>query len=257
MSTCTYSVDDKGIAVMEINNPPMNALGSSVILDLEKAINDVIADEKARVVIFTGAGAAFIAGADLKEVAQSTPEGSVDYLAKGQAVFSLIENCDKPFIAAINGFCLGGGLEFAMACHMRIADENAKLGLPEVSLGMMPGFGGTQRAPRLAGKARALELILSSNMIDANTAAQYGFVNRTVPAGTVMEEATKLAKAIALKGRPAVKAVFKVINEGLKMPIDKGQELERNLVGELRKTENNKEGIAAFLEKRKPVPMDN
>ncbi len=257
MSTCTYTVNDKGIAVMTINNPPMNALAGSVIQDIKKAVEDAIADDSARVVIFTGEGAAFIAGADLKEVAQSTPEESVDYLAKGQEVFSIIENCDKPFIAAINGFCLGGGLEFAMACHMRLADEKAKFGLPESSLGMMPGFGGTQRAPKLAGKARALEVILSADMISADRAAQYGLINRAVPAGTVMEEAMKLAGSIARKGRPAVKAIFKVINEGLEMPMDKGQELERNLVGELRKTENNKEGITAFLEKRKPATMDN
>jgi len=251
-------VEDNGIAIMTIDNPPMNALSSPVLGDIKTAVEKAIADDSVRVVVFTGAGRAFIAGADIKEVESLTKQqqGST-YLENGQEVFNTIESADKPFIAAINGFALGGGMELALACHMRIADETAQLGLPEIKLGIIPGYAGTQRTPRLIGSARALELILSANFITGVQAAEYGLVNRTAPKGTAVDEAKKLALAIALKGRPAIKTAMKVVREGMQMDLMSAQKYERDEFGLLCETENKTEGVLAFLEKREPQAKDN
>jgi enoyl-CoA hydratase/carnithine racemase len=257
MSACTYTTDANGIAEMVISNPPMNALSTPVIKDITETVKKALADDAVRVVVFTGAGRAFIAGADITEVEglNEARQGS-DYLIKGQEMCNLIENADKPFIAAINGFALGGGLEFALACHIRIADETAQLGLPEIKLGIMPGYAGTQRTPRLIGKARALELILSANFISGTEAASYGLVNRAVPKGESAAKAKELALAIAKKGRPAVKAAMTAVREGMKMDLDAAQKFERDTFGTLCETENKREGVAAFLGKREPEAKD-
>lgn len=258
MSICDYTVDQWGVALMKINNPPMNALSTEVINAVKDTVNRVLEDSEARVVVFTGEGRAFIAGADITEVEKlNTAKDGSDYLVNGQDLLNTIENSDKPFIAAINGFALGGGLEFALACHIRIADEKAQLGLPEIKLGIIPGYAGTQRTPRLIGTGRALELILSGNFIKGPRAAEYGLVNRVSPEGESVNEAIALAKAIAAKGRPAVKTAMTAVREGIKMDLADAQVMERNSFGELCETENKKEGVSAFLEKREPSAKDN
>lgn len=258
MSACSYTVDETGVAVMTIDNPPMNALSTPVINSIRESVEKALRDDSVRVIVFTGAGRAFIAGADISEVEKlNAAKDGADYLINGQDLLNTIENADKPFIAAINGFALGGGLEFALACHIRIADETAQLGLPEIKLGIMPGYAGTQRTPRLIGKGRALELILSANFINGTQAAQYGLVNRAVPKGESVNEAKSLAKAIALKGRPAVKTAMRVVREGIDMPLSEAQVFERNEFGKLCETDNKKEGVAAFLGKREPSAKDN
>ena len=249
--TCSYTVDERGIAIMTINNPPMNTLSQPVLQDMKSAILAANTDPAVRVVVFTGAGKAFIAGAEIREFlnVNTVKEGDA-LLQNGQGILNLIENADKPYIAAINGYCLGGGAETALACHIRLADENAQIGLPEIKLGIIPGYGGTQRTPRLIGKGRAYELILSGNFLNGRQAELYGLVNRATPAGQVVEEATKLAAAIAARGRIAVKNAMRAIKEGVLKEFMEAQAFERQLFGELSQTEDKKEGVAAFLEKR-------
>ncbi len=243
---------------MVIDNPPLNALSTPVLNDIEESVIRALNDDAVRVIIFTGAGKAFIAGADINEIGKLTNNSSgEEFLKNGQDILNLIENADKPFIAAINGYALGGGTELALACHIRLADKKAKLGLPEIKLGVIPGFGGTQRAPRIIGKARALEMILSGNFLSAEQAAEYGLVNRVTPEGKVVEEARKLAAVMASRGKPAIRAAMKAVSEGLETGFSKGLKLEREEFGKLCGTENMKEGVSAFLEKREPVPRDN
>jgi len=257
MSRCTYTVEN-GVALMIIDNPPMNALSTSVINEIRDCVKAALNDSSVRVVVFTGAGRAFIAGADISEFTNlNTQKAGSEWLVNGQELLNLIENADKPFIAAINGYALGGGTELALACHIRIADETAQMGLPEIKLGIIPGFGGTQRTPRLIGTGRAYELILSGNFISGKVAAEYGLVNRCVPKGEAVNEAKKLAAAIAQRGRPAVKAAMEVIRKGLAMEFSAALTMERNAFGALCETDNKREGVQAFLEKRDPVPKDS
>ena len=199
---CTYTVSS-GVAVMTIDNPPVNALSSVVLEDIEAAVNNALMDETVRAIVLTGTGKrAFIAGADITEfVDLKNKEDGTKHLVRGQEITKIIENADKPFIAAIQGYCLGGGMEFALSCHIRLADEKAQFGQPEIKLGVIPGYGGTQRGARQMGKARALELILSGDFISAKQAAEYGVINRVVPEGKVMEAAMELAGTIAKKSR--------------------------------------------------------
>ena len=254
---CTFSVRD-GIAVMTVDNPPLNALSSAVLDDINNAVSEALIDDSVRVIILTGAGKrAFIAGADINEfVNLSDRKAASDFLIKGQEITTMIENSDKPFIAAIHGFCLGGGMEFALACHIRLGDETAQFGQPEIKLGIIPGYGGTQRGVRQLGRARTLELLLSGNFIPAHQAADYGIINRVVAAGDVLDEAMALAEAIAQKSRLPVKATFRAINEGIKLDFEKAMKLERDIWGELCETEDKEEGVAAFLEKREAVFKD-
>ena len=254
---CMYAVSN-GVAVMTVDNPPVNALSTAVIEDIEASVNDALMDESVRVVVFTGGGKrAFIAGADISEfVNLNDKEDGTNYLVKGQELTRIIENADKPFIAAIHGYCLGGGMEFALSCHIRLADEKAQFGQPEINLGVIPGYGGTQRGARQMGKARALELILSGDFISAKQAAEYGIINRVVPEGKVMEAALSLADTIAKKSRVAVKATIKAINEGLNLDFDASMKLEGEIWGALCETEDKVEGVAAFLEKREPEFKD-
>jgi len=254
---CDYTVDEKGVALMVIKNPPMNTLARPVLEDIQNAVKRANADNSVRVIVFTGDGKAFIAGADINEFTpiKNKSEGS-DFLINGQSVLNLIESSDKPYIAAINGFCLGGGMETALACHIRLADEKAKLGLPEIKLGIIPGYGGTQRTPRLIGRGRAYELILSGNFISGRQAELYGLVNRAVPEGHVVTEALALAAEIAGRGRVAVKNTMRAVREGVDMEMMTALSFERTLFGELCETEDKKEGTAAFLEKRNPSFTD-
>jgi enoyl-CoA hydratase/carnithine racemase len=254
---CYYKVNDKGVALMEINNPPMNALSDPVLKDIKDALTRALADTSVRVIVFTGVGKAFIAGAEISELNlyESAQEGA-DFLKKGQELSHIFMNADKPVIAAINGFCLGGGMEMALACHIRIADEDAVMGLPEIKLGIIPGYGGTQRTPRLIGTGRALELILSGNFIKGRHAEAYGLVNRAVAKGTVVEEAVKLAEVISSKSRIATQAAIRAVMEGGTMDLYTGMKLERELFGICYASEDKKEGTAAFAEKREPRFQD-
>lgn len=243
-----------GIGYVTVNRPKvLNALSIATVKELLEAFGDLKTDDTVKVVILTGAGEkSFVAGADISEFQTLSPDGARDYAKSGQELLTLMENLGKPVIGAVNGFALGGGCEIAMACTFRVASDNAKMGQPEVSLGLIPGFGGTQRLPRLVGKGRAMEMILSGNPIDAETAAKWGLVNRVVPQAELMEACEKIAKAIALKAPIAIKYCLEGVNSGMNLTLEEGQVLESNLFGLVFATEDRKEGTSAFLEKRKP-----
>ncbi len=252
-TTLLYDVAN-GIARVTINRPDkLNALNGAVIAELGEATAHIEGDPGVRAVILTGAGPkAFAAGADIGEIAgQGAIEGKARSLA-GQAVFRRLERCGKPVIAAVNGFALGGGCELAMACHLRVASEQAKFGQPEVKLGIAPGYGGTVRLARLVGKGRALELLLTGAMIDAQEAYRIGLVNRVVPADRLLTESEQLVRAILENGPLALRACLEAVDAGLDLRIDDALLLEANLFGLLSGTADMREGTKAFLEKRKP-----
>lgn len=254
---CSYSLDGAGVALMEINNPPMNALSRPVLADIRDTLAKALADSDARAIVFTGVGKAFIAGADISELNDfETAQEGADFLIPGQEITHILQNADKPIIAAINGFCLGGGMEMALACHIRLADEAATLGLPEIKLGIIPGYGGTQRSSRLIGTGRALELVLSGNFLNGRQAEQYGLVNRAVAKGTVVEEAMKLASTMAAKSRIAIQAALRAVHEGITMDLHTAMKYEREQFGLCYASEDKKEGLAAFSEKRDPKFKD-
>ena len=244
------------LAIVKINRPPVNALNSEVVSEIHQMIDELENDEQVKVIILTGEGKAFVAGADISEMVDFGPEGGAEFSKKGQAAFDKIENTPKPVIAAINGFALGGGCEIAMACDIRIAVEGAKLGQPEVNLGVIPGFAGTQRLPRLVGKGKAKELIFTGNMITAEEAEKIGLVNQVLTADELMNTAKEMAKTIASKGPAAVRAAKLAINEGVNYELSKGLEIENQAFARLFETEDQKEGMKAFLEKRKPEWKD-
>jgi len=261
MSTATETTfvnivyEKKGaIAYVTLNRPKvMNALSHDTWEDLEAAFHDARDDDAVRGVILTGAGdKAFIAGADISELAHVTAVEAEQSSAYGQKVLSLIENLGKPVIAAINGFALGGGCETAMACTIRIAAENAKFGQPEVKLGVIPGGGGTQRLPRLVGKGRALQLILTGSIISAAEAYRIGLVNEVVPPAELIARAEAVLNEIFGNAPLAVKFSLQAVNDGLESTQAEGLSLEASLFGLCAATEDKKEGTSAFLEKRKP-----
>jgi enoyl-CoA hydratase len=229
----------------------LNALNNEVLRELELVFADLEHDAEVGVVVLTGAGEkAFVAGADISELkALDTAAARVQSL-RGQSVYQRIESMPKPVIAAVNGFALGGGCELALACHIRIASENAKFGLPEVSLGIIPGYGGTQRLPRLVGKGVALDMILSGEMVSATDALRMGLVSREVPQAELKAIAEKLAKVILSRGPLALRSALAAVNEGIEMPQDQGQQYEAALFGLLAATQDMQEGMGAFLEKR-------
>jgi enoyl-CoA hydratase len=231
----------------------LNALNATVIAELGDAVSRIEGDDAVRGVIVTGAGPkAFVAGADIGELAGQGPmEGKARGLA-GQQMMRRLERCGKPVIAAVNGFALGGGCELAMACHLRVASENAKFGQPEVKLGIAPGYGGTVRLPRLVGRGRALELLLTGATIDAAEAYRIGLVNRVVPADRLLEEAEQLLRTILEQGPLAVRSVLEAVDVGLDLDLDSALRFEANLFGLLSATADMREGTAAFLEKRQP-----
>jgi enoyl-CoA hydratase len=243
-----------GIAVVTVNRPDkLNALNDEVINELGQAVRRIQSDEGIRAVILTGTGAkAFIAGADITELARCDQELARELSRKGSNIFRLYEKLPKPVIAAVNGFALGGGCELAMACHVRIASENARFGQPEVKLGITPGYGGTVRLPRLVGRGRALELITTGAMIDAAEAYRIGLVNRVVPLDKLMGEAEALARAMMEQGPQAVAACLALVDEQESLPVDQALERESEVFASLTATTDFREGTTAFLEKRKP-----
>jgi enoyl-CoA hydratase len=243
-----------GITTVRINRSKvLNALNQAVLSQLEDAFRQMAADRETRAVIVTGAGEkAFVAGADIKELANLDTVSGRKTAAFGQTVFRAIERFQKPVIAAINGFALGGGCELALACHLRIASKNARLGLPEVTLGLIPGYGGTQRLARLIGKGLALEMILTGEMISAERAAAVGLVNHVVTPEELMPKARAIATKIIKNGPVAVHHALDAVNHGLDMSLEDGERLEASLFGMLASTWDTKEGLTAFLEKRPP-----
>jgi enoyl-CoA hydratase len=242
------------VAYISIDVPPANTLSSATLSGLRAAFDHVANDAQVKVVVVTGAGKFFVAGADIKEFTSAfdNKEKAEQMARDGQQLFDRIENFAKPVIAAINGAALGGGLELAMACHMRFAAEEARLGLPELNLGLIPGFGGTQRLARLTNKAKALELILTSQFIDGKEAERIGLVNRAIPLASLMEEVKKVAELIALeKSAVSVRAALEAVTYGLVAGQESGTDREAKLFGELFVSEDMKEGVNAFIEKRK------
>lgn len=231
----------------------LNALNKQTLAELHDAITDALAADTIRGIVLTGAGEkAFVAGADISEFANFDAAQGRALAYEGQTnVFDLIHAADKPIIAAINGYALGGGLELALACHMRVAAASAKLGLPEVSLGLIPGYGGTQRLTQLVGRGRALEMILTGDMICAHDALEYGLVNHVVEKADLLAKAEDILQRIASRSRIAVSAAIKAVNASLG-PVKPGFEAEINLFGQCFGTPDFKEGVSAFLEKRKP-----
>tara|TARA_R110002051_G_scaffold273884_2_gene334588 strand:+ start:1123 stop:1899 length:777 start_codon:yes stop_codon:yes gene_type:complete len=241
------------LALITINRPSkLNALNRDTINELHDALKALDKDQKTKVIIITGSGEkAFVAGADIAEFSDFSIKEGGKLAAKGQKLlFDFIENLSKPVIAAINGFALGGGLELAMACHFRIASDNAKMGLPEVSLGVIPGYGGTQRLPQLIGKGRANEMIMTAGMIDAQKALSYGLVNYCVPQEELMPLCEKLASKISNNSSVAISYAIKAVNAGFKNDTD-GFKEEISAFGNCFGTSDFKEGTTAFLEKRK------
>jgi enoyl-CoA hydratase len=242
------------ILFLTIDRPKvLNALNAQTVEEIHAVFEEARNDAGVGVVIVTGAGEkSFVAGADINELAQKTPQTGKETSERGQYVLGRIERFPKPVIAAINGFALGGGCEIALACHVRIASENAKMGLPEVTLGIIPGYGGTQRMVRLLGKGRALELIMTGDMIKADEAARIGLVNKVVPADQLMPACEEMAGRMLQRGPLAVQAAIEAVNFGLDMSQPDGEQLEATLFGLLCATSDTKEGMAAFIEKRKP-----
>ncbi len=245
---------DDAVALVTINRPQvLNALNLATLDELRRVILDLKRDDSVRAVILTGSGEkAFVAGADVNELAVQTPIAGREHALSGQHVLDLIENMGKPVIAAINGYALGGGCELALACTLRIAADTARLGQPEVNLGILPGYAGTQRLPRLVGKARAMELILTGAQITASEAERIGLVNRVVPAAALLTEAKKLAGQLAKQAPIAVRYIIDAINHGLEMPFLEGCRFEATLFGLVAGSEDMREGTRSFLEKRKP-----
>ncbi|SMP02111.1 enoyl-CoA hydratase/isomerase family protein [Chryseobacterium profundimaris] len=240
------------ISVITINRPEsLNALNAKTISELSSALEELTTDAECRVIILTGSGEkSFVAGADIKEFSDFGQEKAEELARNGQnSLFNKIENMTKPVIAAVNGFALGGGLELAMACHIRYASENAKLGLPEVTLGLIPGYGGTQRLPKLVGKGIANEMIFSAKMIPAQRAKEIGLVNEVYPVEELLTKTKELANIIAHNSPMAIAKAIHAVNLS---DTDKGFETEIQYFGELFDLDDKKEGVSAFLEKRKP-----
>jgi enoyl-CoA hydratase len=250
-SNLRFDLDD-GIATVSINRPDkLNALNEQTIRELADAVREIVGNDAIRGAIVTGVGAkAFVAGADIGELARMGPVDGVQVSRLGQRVLREIELSRKPVVAAVNGFALGGGCELALACHLRVAAENARFGLPEVKLGIIPGYGGTLRLPRIVGKGRALELILTGEMIDAEEAYRIGLANRVVPVDQLLDETRKLMQTILRNGPVALALAIEATTRGMEMSVDDGLALESHLFGLLAATEDMREGMAAFLEKR-------
>ncbi len=251
------NVEDR-VAVITIDHPPVNAFDGPTMLDLHSAVGAAIEDPEVKAIVITGAGQmAFVAGADIGAVAKLENAGqALQASLDGQTVFNRIECSPKPVIAAINGVCLGGGMELALACHMRIAGDRVRMGQPEINLGIIPAWGGTQRLPRLVGQSKAIELILTGDALSAQEAYRLNLVNKVVPGGEVLKTAKDLAKKIASKGGPSVSAALEAIRKSAELPLDDGLQFEAERFGALAETEDMKEGVGAFLQKRQPVFKD-
>jgi enoyl-CoA hydratase len=252
MATVLCDTTDR-LAVVQVNRPEkLNALNDEVIGELTAVFRALATDDGVGAIVLTGAGPkAFVAGADIAELARMTAVTAVDVSRRGQALMDAVENCGKPVIAAVNGFAFGGGLELALACHLRVFAASAKVGLPEVGLGLIPGYGGTQRLPRIVGRGRALEMILGGDPIDAETARAWGLANRVVDAATVVEEAKTLARALLAKAPLAQRFALDAVLRGESAGPGEGLHAESHLFGLASATEDMREGLGAFLAKRK------
>ena len=252
--TLLYSVSHH-VATITLNRPEvLNALNSQVFDELEDIFTDMDRNSAVRVLLITGAGEkAFAAGADINELARTDAATGEQMALRGQSVFSLIENCGKPVIALINGFALGGGCELAMACTLRLASDTARLGQPEVKLGLIPGYGGTQRLPRLVGQPAALKLLLTGEMIVAAEALRIGLVDEVVPAARLMERGRELARNIASMAPLAIAACLEAVKRGSDLGLETALDVEAHIFGRLCGTDDKAEGTKAFLEKRPPV----
>jgi len=249
----TLAVTDR-LAVLSVNRPDkLNALNDATIAELDRAIEAIGRRDDIGGVILTGVGRAFVAGADISELRSQSPMQAKARAAYGQQVFDKFERSPKPIIAAINGFALGGGCELAMACHIRLASDAAKFGQPEVKLGITPGYGGTQRLPRLVGRGRALQLLLTGEMIDANEALRIGLVNKLVPAGDLMSAAKSMMRQILANAPLAVALCIEAVDRGYDASLGDGLNLEANHFAILSGTADMAEGMSAFLEKRAPT----
>jgi enoyl-CoA hydratase len=253
MSFATLLVEDvKGVRWLTVNRPDkLNALNRQLLADLDTAVREAAAAPEVKALALTGAGEkAFVAGADIAELTSLTPAAAEALSRQGQRLFDLIERVGKPVIAAVNGFALGGGCELALACHLRLAAANARFGQPEVKLGLIPGYGGTQRLPRLVGQGRALELLLSGAMIDAATALSWGLVNRVTEPGSLRQAAQQLAEQIVALSPVAVSRCLAAVYGGASLPLERALAGETAQFGLCFASEDMKEGTAAFLEKR-------
>lgn len=243
---------DGGVATLTLNRPKvLNALNQPTFQDLDRALDVLSTDDTVRVVIITGSGEkAFVAGADINELAVLSTVAGKEHAQLGQRVFDRIERLGKPVIAAINGFALGGGCELAMACTLRVAADTARLGQPEINLGIIPGYAGSQRLPRLVGKGRALEILLTGDMVSAQRAYEMGLVNQVVPAAELMTTVKALAQKLAGKAPIAARYIIEAVNRGLDTSLAEGQYIESALFGAIISTDDTREGTKAFLEKR-------
>ena len=243
-----------GVAVVTVSRPQvLNALNAATITELLEAFERLRDDGAVRAVVLTGAGErAFVAGADIAELARLGPAEARDVARRGNALCALIAGCGKPVIAAVNGFALGGGCELAMACTLRLAADTARIGQPEINLGIIPGYGGTQRLPRLIGAGPALEMLLTGKPVTAEEARRLGLVNRVVPAAELLDEAGALAADLAAKPPVAVKFILDAVRCGTQMSLDEGCDYEAALFGVVAATEDKREGTQAFLDKRRP-----
>jgi enoyl-CoA hydratase len=254
-TTLLFSLAEDGIATVTVNRPDkLNALNAIVVSELAAVAVRIAGDPDVRGVVLTGAGPkAFVAGADINELARVDGDHGAEMAAKGQAAFRAIEQLTKPVVAAVNGFALGGGCELAMACHIRLASPNARFGQPEVKLGLIPGYGGTVRLARLVGRGRALELLLSANVIDADEAARIGLVNRVVPSEQLLDAAHALLRTILAQGPRAVALCLETVDRVLDTTLDDGLAIEAEMFGRACASADKTEGTRAFLEKRPPV----
>jgi enoyl-CoA hydratase/carnithine racemase len=252
-----YTVEDR-IAIITLDHPPVNALNSQTLKDLDVALDVALEDDAVKIIIVTGAGrTVFVAGADISEIDRNRDADHAEELLRaGHAVFSKIETSKKPVIAAINGMCLGGGLELAMACHMRVAGDRARIGQPEINLGVIPGWGGTQRLPRIVGPSKAAEMILTGDQIRAQEAYRLGLVNKVVPMSDVLKEAVDLARKIAAKSAVAIGCALEAIERGRHLALAEAMEVEIEGWHTLVESEDMKEGLQAFLQKRQPQFKD-
>ncbi len=252
----TCDVENK-IAILQIDNPPANALSTQVINELSNTLDSLTERDDTKVIVITGKGKFFCAGADIKEIAKiNSAKEAKEFSHLGQGLIKKMLNLQKPIIAAINNVCLGGGLELAMACHIRIATDNARLGLPEIALGIIPGFGGTQLLPRLVGIGKSIEMILTGEPVLAKDIRELGLVNHVVPEARLISETKEIARKIAEKGLIAVSSALKAITNEYAGSFDRGLELETSLFDKIFETEDWREGVSAFLEKRQPKFKD-
>jgi enoyl-CoA hydratase len=250
-----FEADDKGVALVTVNRPDkLNALSGAVVVELQQAIDRIAGDNAIRAAILTGAGEkAFVAGADINELAVLSPVQARERAIRAQRTLRLLETCGKPSVAAVNGYALGGGLELAMGCTVRFASENARLGQPEVKLGIIPGYGGTQRLPRLVGRGRAMEMLLAGDPITAAEAHRIGLVNAVVPQAELLGYCRAWLDKVLANGPLALQLAMEAVDVGLDCGLEAGLQFEASAFGMIAATEDRREGTRAFLEKRKPV----